>query len=104
MTAAGATRAEALIDLKIKKLHSWNVSAKEAIEIQKRLRAKLNFKSGPGVIRWVAGADVSSSKKTDDVWAGVVVFSYPGLLKMEERWVKGKTKFPYRLEETGLTD
>ena len=77
------------------KIHSWDVSPKEAIEIQKRLRAKLNFNSGPGVIRRVAGADVSSSKRTDDVWAGVVVFSYPRLLKIEERWVKGETKFPY---------
>jgi len=77
------------------KLHSWDVSAKEAIEIQKHLRAKLSLNSGPGVIRRVAGADVSFSKRTDDVWAGVVVFSYPGLLRMEERWVKGKTKFPY---------
>ena len=34
-------------------------------------------------------------KKTDRVWAGVVVLEYPRLIKLEERWVHGRSRFPY---------
>jgi deoxyinosine 3'endonuclease (endonuclease V) len=35
------------------------------------------------------------SKKSDHIWAGVLIFSYPQLIKLEERWVEGKSDFPY---------
>jgi deoxyribonuclease V len=75
--------------------HPWNVSPKEAIEIQKRIEPLLRFTRLRRRVRYVAGADVSASKYSDDVWAGVVVCSYPELATVEERWVSGKTTFPY---------
>jgi deoxyribonuclease V len=81
--------------MKIRHLHSWNISYHEAIEIQKALYPKLVFSNLSHSIRHIAGADVSCSKKSNNVWAGVVVLSYPSLKKVEEKWVKGITNFPY---------
>jgi deoxyribonuclease V len=79
----------------IHKLHAWNVTAGEAIGIQKRLRAFLNLEKPLGPVRYVAGTDVSFSKQSDLIWAGVTVFSYPDLIKVEEKWVRDRTGFPY---------
>jgi deoxyribonuclease V len=43
----------------------------------------------------VAGTDVSASKHSDSVWAGVVICSYPDLARVEEKWVSGRSTFPY---------
>ena len=81
--------------MKIRQLHPWKVTYREAIEIQKRLRSRLEFQKLPGAIRNVAGMDVSSSKKSNIIWAGVVIVSYRQLDKVEEKWIKGKADFPY---------
>ena len=76
-------------------LHPWDVSSHEAIEIQKAFSPQLIFMKLSGKIRHVAGIDVSCSKKSDTLWAGVVVLSYPALDKVEEKWTKGIANFPY---------
>ena len=81
--------------MKIRQLHPWNVSPREAVEIQKRLRSLIDIKGLSVPIRYVAGTDVSCSRKSDALWAGIVVFSYPDLNKVEERWIKGRADFPY---------
>lgn len=81
--------------MKIKQLHSWNVSAHEAINIQKRLKTSLVIKEYKGPIKYIAGADISSSRQTDHIWAGAVVLSFPELKKVEEKWIKTRTNFPY---------
>jgi deoxyribonuclease V len=79
----------------LKELHPWNVTPKEAVEIQRRLQPLVILKNRLKRVRYVAGTDVSSSLTDDTVWAGVVVVRYPALEPVEERWVRGKTSFPY---------
>ncbi|MDY6972630.1 MAG: deoxyribonuclease V [Thermodesulfobacteriota bacterium] len=81
--------------MKTRHLHPWNVSFHEAMEIQRALRPQLIFPVLSDKISIVAGADVSCSKKSNAIWAGVVVLSYPGLVKVEEKCAKGVTDFPY---------
>ena len=81
--------------MKIKSLHPWNVSTREAIKIQKTLRHQLIFKELPDKIHLVAGTDVSTSKKSDIIWASTVILEYPSLQTVEERWVEGTSVFPY---------
>jgi deoxyribonuclease V len=81
--------------IKVRQLHLWDVSYQEAVEIQKALSAKLVFTKLPKRIRYVAGTDVSFSKKSKTLWAGVVVLSYPDLEKVEERSATGAITFPY---------
>lgn len=79
----------------LQELHPWNVTPKEALEIQRRLQPRTILRNSLKRIRYVAGTDVSSSLTDDTVWAGVVVFTYPALEPVEERWAAGKTSFPY---------
>lgn len=81
--------------MKIRVLHPWDVSYHKAVEIQKALSSQLIFANLPNKIECIAGADVSSSKGSDTVWAGVVVLGYPGLERVEQRWCKGTMTFPY---------
>lgn len=82
--------------MKVLELHPWQVSTHEAAEIQKRLRQKIvispiNFEK----IDYVAGADVSFSRYSEDIFAAVVVLSYPELNLIEEATASVKASFPY---------
>ena len=81
--------------MKIRHLHAWDVSSQEAIQIQKELRSQLDLTKLPRTIRHVAGADVSFSRISGRIWAGVVVFSFPELSRIEEKWIQDKVRFPY---------
>jgi deoxyribonuclease V len=91
--ASRETRDKRSVD--IKELHPWNVSPKEAVEIQKQVQPRVSLKDHPGPIRYVAGTDVSFSLTDDAIWAGVVVVGYPGLEPVEKRWAQGKAAYPY---------
>jgi deoxyribonuclease V len=75
--------------------NQWNIEPTRALEIQRTLSRKVKLTPLKNKIRFVGGVDVSFSKGSDDLWAGVSVFRYPELLKIETRWVKGKADFPY---------
>ena len=79
----------------ISDLHPWDVTYKEAVKIQKKLKDKVILKSIDKKIRYVAGLDVSYAKGSDIMWAGVVVLDFPSLNKAEERWSQKKVSFPY---------
>ena len=81
--------------------HSWNVTPKEAIEIQKRLRDQVRIESFEAVhgpidgIRYIAAADVSMNLYSNTVYAGFVILSWPDLRLVDHEVVKATTKFPY---------
>lgn len=78
-------------------LHSWSVTPSEAILIQQQLGKQLCLDEAPDLarVRMVAGADVSMEKDSGMVVAAVVVMSFPGLKKIEERWARREAGFPY---------
>ncbi len=81
--------------MEIRELHAWDVPPGEAVQIQEQLRARVHLGGRLKGVRYVAGADVSASRRSQRIWAGVVVMRYPGLTKVEERWAEGETTFPY---------
>jgi deoxyribonuclease V len=82
--------------MKIKNLHPWDVSPQDAMRIQNRLRAHLQFTPlAADRVRWVAGADVSFDKGSDTIFAAVVVLELPHLVPVEEAAVTTVTRFPY---------
>ncbi len=81
--------------MRFNRLHPWRVSFKRAIEIQNLLQPKIKLMPLAHSIKTVAGADVCFSKIKDTVWGGIAVFSYPELMKLEEKWARGKSEFPY---------
>lgn len=78
--------------------HSWDVTPKEAVEIQKKLRESVKIGPFPGgleSVKLIAGADVSMNLYSNTVYAGFVVMTYPNLEIVDESVVKTETKFPY---------
>jgi deoxyribonuclease V len=79
----------------IRDIHPWNLPPKEAVSLQKELRAHLVFKPMPRMPRLIAGADVSYDKGSDIFHAAIVVLSLPDLEMLEEVSASGRVDFPY---------
>lgn len=77
-------------------LHPWNVTLKEAIEIQNRLRREITLRRNFKEIKLIAAADVSTSAEEDRIVAAVVVVSFPELKLIEESQDCVLIRFPYR--------
>ena len=82
--------------------HEWNVSPKEAIEIQKQVRSEVRieaFKKSAGKnlkdIEYIAGCDVSLNLYSTTIYAGFVVLTYPDLHLVDHSVVRDETHFPY---------
>lgn len=73
--------------------HQWNLSAKEAILLQKKLAGKVVRKGLLGRVERVAGIDASF--KGNLVQAAVVVVDFPGLKPVEVATSSSKASFPY---------
>ena len=76
-------------------LHDWNLTPREAVELQKSLRERVRLAPLRQKIETVAGADISFNKFSPVVYAGVVVLALPSLEVLEEAGVVSETKFPY---------
>ena len=81
--------------MKIKHSHSWDVSPKEAAKIQRNLACKIRLNWKISLPQFVAGADISFSKGSTDVYAGVVILSFPSLKLIHAYSIKGRLKFSY---------
>ena len=76
-------------------LHSWQVTAQEAIAIQENLRDQVVREDRIGAIKTVAGIDVGFENGGGVTRAAVVVLCFPGLEPAETSVVRRPTTFPY---------
>ncbi len=82
--------------MKLKRLHSWDITAAEARELQTRLAAKVStIAMVPETVRYLAGLDISAGDADGMVRAAAVVLEYPSLEVAEVKFAEGKPKFPY---------
>lgn len=77
----------------IRSLHDWDVSPKEAVELQERLRHQVRLEGDPQPVRRVAGVDVSF--KEGQARAAVALLSFPELELVEQARAELPTPFPY---------
>lgn len=77
------------------KLHEWNLTPRQAVELQKNLRERVRIAPLRREVRTIAGADISFNKFSPIVYAGLVVLSLPSLEIVEEVGVVSETTFPY---------
>lgn len=80
---------------KYKKLHDWDVSPREAVELQKSLRERVVLTPPTRPIETIAGTDISFNKYSTTLYAGIVVLRLPSLAVVEEVGVVSETRFPY---------
>jgi len=83
--------------LRLRLLHSWDVTYEEAAAIQNTLKKQLILHDGVkiGPLHVIAGADISYGRNSDLFFAAVVLLSYPDLEPIEEVHAVGKVTFPY---------
>jgi deoxyribonuclease V len=81
--------------MRIRHLHSWNVSPAEAIRIQRALRRRLDVNAYPGPIETVAGVDVSYDKRSPAIYAAVVVMRLSDQEILETAAAVQGATFPY---------
>ena len=81
--------------MKIERLHSWQVSTTQALDIQLELAARVSKVSEVTTPRFIAGVDISTSKAQEMATGAVVILSYPELRLVETKIVNGKLNFPY---------
>ncbi|MEA3459848.1 MAG: endonuclease V, partial [Chloroflexota bacterium] len=79
--------------MKIPPLHPWDVSPEEAMEIQRRLRARVSREREFGRVDTVAGVDVGFQGEMAK--AAVAVLSYPGLELVDKSTAEMPVEFPY---------
>lgn len=77
------------------KLHDWNLSPREAIELQKEMRSRVRIETLARKVETIAGADISFNKFSETVYAGIVVVRLPSLETIEEVGVVSRARFPY---------
>src|SRR5215213_6770503 len=76
-------------------LHDWDVTPREAVELQKSLRERVRLAPLTRPIETIAGTDISFNKFEPTVYAGIVVLRLPSLEVVEEVGVVSETRFPY---------
>jgi len=76
-------------------LHPWDLSCKEAISVQRRLSGQVRQVPLTKPVRIIAGADVSYAKQDAEVYAAVLVFSFPDLAVTDRAVSADSVKFPY---------
>ena len=75
--------------------YSWNLTPKEAVQLQRQLQQLVKTDLILKNPTRIAGVDVAYLLRSKHSIATVVVLSYPSMEMMEGSTVKVKTRFPY---------
>jgi deoxyribonuclease V len=78
-----------------KHAHSWEVTPREAIALQSRLRKKVVTKNRLGRVRHVAGTDVGFESGGRVTRAAVALLTFPALELADWAVIRQPTRFPY---------
>ena len=78
-----------------KKLHTWDLSPRQAIRLQDELTRRISLCPMQKRPRFIAGLDCALSKDKRHIYAAAVVFSFPELELLETASAKGSLVFPY---------
>lgn len=73
----------------------WNLSPKEAVAEQQRLRSLVRVEPLTRFVQTIGGADISFNKFSETVYAGIVVLDLNSLQIVETAGVRSVAKFPY---------
>jgi deoxyribonuclease V len=75
--------------------HPWDVTPREAVAIQNRLRPFVVLTWDHPPVNRVAGFDCSYARRADQGYAVVTVLDWPQLDEIEVAWAEGAISFPY---------
>jgi deoxyribonuclease V len=78
-----------------KAAHRWDLTPKDAVALQERLRGSVVREDRLGSVRRVAGVDVGFEANGNITRAAVAVLSFPDLQPVEHALARLPTAFPY---------
>lgn len=88
--------------MQVKVPHRWDLSPKEAAQLQLKLREQVICRRELGAVRTIAGADMAvdsmgsrGGKSRGIGYAGVIVYSFPELQEIERASAAVPLTFPY---------
>jgi len=81
--------------VEVRRLHSWQLSPAQALDVQRRLAAQVSRSSEVTTPHFIAGVDIAVGRAQGMATGAVVVLSYPELRLVETKVVSGKLDFPY---------
>ena len=90
--------------MQVKVPHRWDLSPKEAAQLQLHLRDRLSQRRDFAAIRTVAGADIAvdatprsrgGTRQQPMGYAGVIVYSFPDMQEIERQSAQLPLTFPY---------
>lgn len=76
-------------------LHDWDLTPREAIALQKRLRTSIRTDLTLPEVEFVAGVDVAYSRPTGESIATVCLLAFPDLELLDHAVARLATPFPY---------
>lgn len=76
-------------------MEKWNLTPKQAIELQKQLREQVVMKPLQKPIAYIGGCDVSMGMFAKEGFAGFVTLAYPQLQVVDHAVEKGVIPLPY---------
>ena len=76
-------------------LHSWNLTPREAVDLQRRLAGLVECEDRFGALKRIAGVDVSYNAASDRFAAAAIVLDPETLAPIEQAVVFGRPAFPY---------
>jgi deoxyribonuclease V len=76
-------------------LHSWDLTPKEAVALQRELASRIETHTPVTKCELIAGADISYSRFSNTMYAGVVVLRMSDMAVVEKQGVVRETNFPY---------
>ena len=81
--------------MRIRTLHPWNLPYREAAAVQRRLSGKIREVALRKPVETIAGADASYTTKGRQVYAVVLVFTFPDLVLTNQAFAADTVEFPY---------
>lgn len=86
--------------MRVRSLHRWDLTPREAADLQTRLASKVSTEGDPAGVRLIAAADVAFvdrpyRRRPSLARAAVVLLSYPALEPVEHYVIEAPTEFPY---------
>lgn len=76
-------------------LHAWDLSPKEAIELQRELAQHVQLKPLPEHFEVLGAADIGYVARTNQLVAAMLTFTWPDLQLIETSHVVSPILFPY---------
>jgi deoxyribonuclease V len=81
--------------MRVRTLHSWDVTPKEAVALQRELAGRIDTRTPLEDWELIAGVDISYSRHSNTLYAGAVVLRRDDLRVVEEQTAVREAKFPY---------